>query len=112
MPRADFRQAAFRRLQGGSRQIRAIFARHTTIIEPLSLDEAYLDVTENPRGVASATRIAEEIRAAIRDETGLTASAGVPTTNSWQTRLRSPQARRTLRHHAEHGAGLRRYIAG
>jgi DNA polymerase IV len=60
-----------------SRQIRAIFARHTPIIEPLSLDEAYLDVTENPRRVASATRIAEEIRAAIRDETGLTASAGV-----------------------------------
>ncbi len=60
-----------------SRQIRAIFAEHTSIIEPLSLDEAYLDVTENLKGIASATRIAEEIRAKIRAETGLTASAGV-----------------------------------
>ena len=60
-----------------SQQIRAIFADYTGIIEPLSLDEAYLDVTENLKGVASATRIAEEIRARIRAETGLTASAGV-----------------------------------
>ncbi len=60
-----------------SRQIRAIFAEHTPIIEPLSLDEAYLDVTENLKGIASATEIAEEIRAKIRAETGLTASAGV-----------------------------------
>jgi DNA polymerase-4 len=60
-----------------SRQIRAIFARHTPIIEPLSLDEAYLDVTENLERVATATEIAEEIRKAIRAETGLTASAGV-----------------------------------
>ena len=47
------------------------------LIEPLSLDEAYLDVTENRKGIASATEIAEEIRAKIRAETGLTASAGV-----------------------------------
>jgi DNA polymerase-4 len=60
-----------------SRQIRAIFAEHTPIIEPLSLDEAYLDVTENLKGIMSATEIAEEIRAKIRAETGLTASAGV-----------------------------------
>ncbi len=60
-----------------SRQIRAIFAEHTPIIEPLSLDEAYLDVTENLKGIASATEIAEEIRAKIRAGTGLTASAGV-----------------------------------
>jgi DNA polymerase IV len=60
-----------------SRQIRAIFADYTGIIEPLSLDEAYLDVTENLKGSASATRIAEEIRERIRVETGLTASAGV-----------------------------------
>ena len=59
-----------------SRQIRAIFARHTALIEPLSLDEAYLDVTE-AAGPGSATGIAEAIRAAIRAETGLTASAGV-----------------------------------
>ena len=60
-----------------SLQIRAIFADYTELIEPLSLDEAYLDVTENLKGIASATRIAEEIRARIRAETGLTASAGV-----------------------------------
>jgi DNA polymerase-4 len=60
-----------------SLQIRAIFAEYTPIIEPLSLDEAYLDVTENLIGITSATRIAEEIRRKILSETGLTASAGV-----------------------------------
>lgn len=60
-----------------SLQIRAIFAQYTSAIEPLSLDEAYLDVTENRRGIASATEIAEQIRAQIRAETQLTASAGV-----------------------------------
>src|SRR5438552_695429 len=60
-----------------SLQIREIFAAYTPIIEPLSLDEAYLDVTENLKGIISATQIAEEIRARIRAETELTASAGV-----------------------------------
>jgi DNA polymerase-4 len=60
-----------------SRQIREIFAEHTTLIEPLSLDEAYLDVTLNLNKIASATAIAEQIRARIRALTGLTASAGV-----------------------------------
>jgi DNA polymerase IV len=60
-----------------SRQIHEIFAQHTNIIEPLSLDEAYLDVTENLQNIASATRIAEDIRAKIREQTGLTASAGI-----------------------------------
>ena len=60
-----------------SLQIREIFAEYTPIIEPLSLDEAYLDVSENLKGIVSATWIAEEIRARIRAETGLTASAGV-----------------------------------
>jgi len=60
-----------------SRQIRAIFADYTDLIEPLSLDEAYLDVTEDRRGLGSAKAIAEEIRARIKTETGLTASAGV-----------------------------------
>src|SRR6202163_2544794 len=60
-----------------SLQIRAIFAAYTPIIEPLSLDEAYLDVTENLKGIVSATQIAETIRAKIRTETALTASAGV-----------------------------------
>src|SRR6476469_68762 len=60
-----------------SRQIHAIFAEYTPIIEPLSLDEAYLDVTENLQRIKSATLLAAEIRARIRAETELTASAGV-----------------------------------
>ena len=60
-----------------SAQVRAIFARFTDIIQPLSLDEAYLDVTANKPGIAAATVIAQEIRRMIREETGLTASAGV-----------------------------------
>jgi DNA polymerase-4 len=60
-----------------SRQIHAIFADYTDLIEPLSLDEAYLDVTENRRGLATASDTAREIRARILEETGLTASAGV-----------------------------------
>src|SRR5271163_4699624 len=70
MPRFDAYKAI-------SDQIRQIFAEYTPIIEPLSLDEAYLDVTENLKGIISATKIAEEIRARIRVETELTASAGV-----------------------------------
>jgi len=60
-----------------SLQIRKIFGEYTPLIEPLSLDEAYLDVTENLKGIGSATQIAGEIRERIRAETGLTASAGV-----------------------------------
>ena len=60
-----------------SRQIRAIFEHHTPHVEPLSLDEAYLDVTEDRLGIGSATRIAELIRQEIRAKTKLTASAGV-----------------------------------
>jgi len=60
-----------------SQQIRAIFACYTDRIEPLSLDEAYLDVSEDRLGLGSARAIAEDIRRRIREETGLTASAGV-----------------------------------
>jgi DNA polymerase-4 len=60
-----------------SAQIRDVFAEHTDLIEPLSLDEAYLDVTQNRLNIASATTIAEMIRAKIRLVTGLTASAGI-----------------------------------
>jgi DNA polymerase-4 len=60
-----------------SHQIRDIFACYTDLIEPLSLDEAYLDVTEDRLGLGSARAIAEDIRRRIREETGLTASAGV-----------------------------------
>ena len=60
-----------------SSQVRAIFADYTDLIEPLSLDEAYLDVTEDRKGLGTARAIAEDIRRRIREETGLTASAGV-----------------------------------
>ena len=60
-----------------SGQVREIFSRFTDIVQPLSLDEAYLDVTMNKPGIASATQVAQEIRRMIREETGLTASAGV-----------------------------------
>ncbi len=60
-----------------SRQIRAIFQEHATLVEPLSLDEAYLDVTEPPNGPLPAVTIARAIKDQIRAETGLTASAGV-----------------------------------
>jgi len=60
-----------------SRQVRGIFARYTDLVEPLALDEAYLDVTHPRTGPPSATLVAREIKAAILAETGLTASAGV-----------------------------------
>jgi DNA polymerase IV len=60
-----------------SLQIRAIFAEYTPLVEPLALDEAYLDVSDNLKEITSATQIAEEIRARIKAETRLTASAGV-----------------------------------
>src|SRR5229473_2759997 len=60
-----------------SLQIREIFAEYTHLIEPLSLDEAYLDVTDNLKGFATATEIAMAIRERIRAETSLTASAGI-----------------------------------
>ena len=76
-PELVFVKPRFEVYKAVSLQIRAIFAEHTPLIEPLSLDEAYLDVTENLQGIASATEIAERIRASIRAATGLTASAGV-----------------------------------
>jgi DNA polymerase-4 len=76
-PDAIFVPPDFVRYKAASRQIREIFARHTELIEPLSLDEAYLDVTDSHSALTSATAIAESIRAAIHAETGLTASAGV-----------------------------------
>jgi DNA polymerase-4 len=60
-----------------SRTIHAIFADYTSLIQPLSLDEAYLDVTDNLRGLPTAWLTAREIRTRIREETGLTASAGI-----------------------------------
>lgn len=76
-PQAIFIPPDFIRYKAVSRQIHEIFSRHTDLIEPLSLDEAYLDVTTNKQGIGSATEVAESIRAAIRKELSLAASAGV-----------------------------------
>jgi DNA polymerase-4 len=76
-PQLIFVPPRFDAYRAVSRQIRAIFHDYTPHVEPLSLDEAYLDVTDDLRGIGSATRIAELIRARISAETGLTASAGV-----------------------------------
>jgi DNA polymerase-4 len=76
-PDAVFVPPDFTRYRAVSRATREIFARHTALIEPLSLDEAYLDVTANHSGLPSATAVATAIRAAIRDELQLTASAGI-----------------------------------
>jgi DNA polymerase IV len=76
-PEAIFVPPDFTRYRAVSQQTREIFRRHTDAIEPLSLDEAYLDVTENKTGLATATRVAKAIREQIREELHLTASAGV-----------------------------------
>lgn len=76
-PGLIFRPPRFEVYKTVSRQIHAIFADYTPLIEPLSLDEAYLDVTDNLRGIPTASATAKEIRARILEETGLTASAGI-----------------------------------
>jgi DNA polymerase-4 len=76
-PEAVFIRPSFDKYRAVSRRIREIFHRYTDLVEPLSLDEAYLDVTENRMGNPSATWIAQDIKRAIYEETGLTASAGV-----------------------------------
>jgi DNA polymerase-4 len=76
-PEAIFLPPDFVRYRAVSRLVREIFRRHTDLVEPLSLDEAYLDVTANKTGLSTATRVARELRAQIREELNLTASAGV-----------------------------------
>jgi DNA polymerase-4 len=76
-PSAIFLPPDFPRYRAVSRQVREIFKRHTDLIEPLSLDEAYLDVSENKTGLPTATQVARRIREQIRSEVSLTASAGV-----------------------------------
>jgi DNA polymerase-4 len=76
-PDAIFVPPDFIRYRAVSRSVREIFKRHTDLIEPLSLDEAYLDVTENKTGLPTATVVARTIREQIRQELNLTASAGV-----------------------------------
>lgn len=76
-PNAVFLPPDFPRYRAVSRQVREILQRHTDLIEPLSLDEAYLDVSENKTGLLTATLVARTIREQIRTELQLTASAGV-----------------------------------
>ena len=89
-PNLVFRPARFHAYRAVSRQIGAIFEDYTEVVEPLALDEAYLDVTQDLRGIGSATRIAELIRTRIRAETELTASAGV-SYNKFLAKLASDQ---------------------
>jgi len=76
-PHLIFVRARFDVYKNVSKQIMNIFYEYTDLVEPLSLDEAFLDVTENHKNIASATEIAREIKDKIRNETSLTASAGV-----------------------------------
>jgi len=76
-PELIFVKTNFERYREISKKIRKIFLDYTDLVEPLSLDEAYLDVTENKKGNPSASIIAQEIRARIFNEVGLTASAGI-----------------------------------
>jgi DNA polymerase-4 len=89
-PQLVFVPPRFEVYKAVSRQIHAIFADYTDLIEPLSLDEAYLDVTDNRRGLPTATDTALEIRARIKAQTGLTASAGI-SYNKFLAKLASDQ---------------------
>jgi len=79
-PQLIFTKSRFDVYRSVSNQIRAVFFEYTDLVEPLSLDEAYLDVTENKKGIKSAILIARQIRQLIFERTQLTASAGVSTT--------------------------------
>ena len=76
-PDLIFVNTNFDRYKEISKQVRNIFFEYTDLVEPLSLDEAYLDVTENKKGNPSASLLAKEIRGRIYDEVGLSASAGI-----------------------------------
>jgi DNA polymerase-4 len=89
-PDLIFVRARFDAYKEASRQIRRVFEHYTAIIEPLSLDEAYLDVTDDRLGIGSATRIAQLVRQEIRAKTQLTASAGV-SYNKFLAKLASDQ---------------------
>lgn len=87
-PLAIFGPPDFSRYRAVSRNVREIFKRHTDLIEPMSLDEACPDVTENKTGLPTATLVARTIREQIRQEWNLTASAGVaPNQVSGKARL-------------------------
>lgn len=89
-PELIFAPPRFEVYKAVSHQIREIFFEYTPLVEPLSLDEAYLDVTENLRGIVTASATAKEIRARILERTGLTASAGI-SYNKFLAKLASDQ---------------------
>ena len=104
-PQCLFIPPDFKKYQQVSEQIHAIFHEFTDLVESVSLDEAYLDVTRNKKNEPSATRLAREIKARIFAATGLTASAGRGGQHvRGQDRLRRPQARRPVRGQARAGA--------
>lgn len=94
-----FVRPRFERYREISKKIRAIFFEYTDLVEPLSLDEAYLDVTENKKGIPSASLIAQEIRAKIQNQLGLKASAGI-STNKFVAKIASdinkPNGQKTI----------------
>ena len=98
-PELIFVRTNFDRYKEISKQIRKIFFEYTDLVEPLSLDEAYLDVTENKKGNPSATMIASEIRKKIKEKTGLNASAGI-STNKFVAKIASdinkPNGQKTI----------------
>lgn len=98
-PELIFVRPRFDRYQEISRKIRAIFLEYTDLVEPLSLDEAYLDVTTNKKGIPSASLIAREIRQKIFDQIGLKASAGI-STNKFVAKIASdinkPNGQKTI----------------
>lgn len=99
-PDLIFVKSDFERYREISQKIRKIFEEYTDLVEPLSLDEAYLDVTSNKKGNPSATLIAKEIRQRIFDEVGLTASAGI-SVNKFVAKVASdynkPNGQKTVR---------------
>ena len=112
-PELIFVKTRFDVYRAVSQQIRAIFLDYTDLVEPLSLDEAYLDVTEDRHGLGSARAIAEDIRRRIREEMPAhRLGRRLLLQVHRQARLRPPQARRAVRHHARARAGLRRIAAG
>jgi DNA polymerase-4 len=93
-PQLIFVPARFELYREISLQIRNIFLEYTDLVEPLSLDEAYLDVTVNKPNIASATFIAREIKRQVRETTGLTVSAGV-SVNKFLAKIASDWKNRT-----------------
>lgn len=91
-PTAKVRPVRMERYRNFSRQVFAVFARYTDLIEPLSVDEAFLDVTGSEKLFGPAAKIAAAIRQAVRQETGLTISAGVAS-NKFLAKLGSEQAK-------------------